>query len=247
MMNSTEWEILKDSHKFIREEEDPNLNWNDSLAKKYYDSLYKEFVMCDLKHYKSGNVFIFLFFSSFSKLLFSLLFVGELKMKSFQVLVNHPVPTLVAIILQQLFPLSNSHSLIKNMVSARLPLSRSFSAKIVSRSSCGRGTRTRTRNRSSILNSLRIPNYNIPTLSSEYTLSSRKHTVTHNAIILTNSLRYLPSNFNARWPRFRQHFFNHSHYPVRPYVDRPRCVAHRVVHDRLPKMASFNPSAGRSG
>jgi len=31
------------------------LAWNDKVAKKYYDNLYKEFAVCDLKHYKSGN------------------------------------------------------------------------------------------------------------------------------------------------------------------------------------------------
>jgi protein FRA10AC1 len=31
-------------------------SWNDQLAAKYYASLYREFALCDLKHYKSGNV-----------------------------------------------------------------------------------------------------------------------------------------------------------------------------------------------
>lgn len=45
-------------HRFLRpdDEEVKNLPWNDKVAKKYYDSLYKEFAVCDLKHYKSGNV-----------------------------------------------------------------------------------------------------------------------------------------------------------------------------------------------
>ncbi|KAJ3852583.1 folate-sensitive fragile site protein Fra10Ac1-domain-containing protein [Lentinula lateritia] len=53
----TEFEILKDSHKFLREDEDDNshLSWEEKLASKYYSSLYREFAMCDLKHYKSGN------------------------------------------------------------------------------------------------------------------------------------------------------------------------------------------------
>lgn len=30
--------------------------WEDRLAEKYYENLYREFAVCDLKHYKSGNV-----------------------------------------------------------------------------------------------------------------------------------------------------------------------------------------------
>ncbi|KAH7913509.1 folate-sensitive fragile site protein Fra10Ac1-domain-containing protein [Hygrophoropsis aurantiaca] len=54
---TTEFEILKASHKFLREDTDQSTSatWNDQLAQKYYDSLYREFAVCDLKHYKSGN------------------------------------------------------------------------------------------------------------------------------------------------------------------------------------------------
>ncbi|KAI9439894.1 folate-sensitive fragile site protein Fra10Ac1-domain-containing protein [Lactarius indigo] len=56
---ATEFDILKASHKFLRENEDPteahNPSWNDQLAQKYYDNLFREFAVCDLKHYKSGN------------------------------------------------------------------------------------------------------------------------------------------------------------------------------------------------
>lgn len=57
----TEFDILKASHKFLREDEDPGAHnsWNDQLAQKYYDSLFREFAVCDLKHYKSGNVWLF--------------------------------------------------------------------------------------------------------------------------------------------------------------------------------------------
>lgn len=58
----TEFDILKASHKFLREDQDAvetqNDSWNDQLAQKYYDSLFREFAVCDLKHYKSGNVCI---------------------------------------------------------------------------------------------------------------------------------------------------------------------------------------------
>jgi len=54
----TEFEILKASHKFLREEDDKGqpLSWDEQLASKYYDSLFREYAVYDLKHYKSGNV-----------------------------------------------------------------------------------------------------------------------------------------------------------------------------------------------
>ncbi|KAF9466592.1 folate-sensitive fragile site protein Fra10Ac1-domain-containing protein [Collybia nuda] len=54
----TEFEILKESHRFLREDEDDARraqSWDEQLAAKYYESLYREFAVCDLKHYKSGN------------------------------------------------------------------------------------------------------------------------------------------------------------------------------------------------
>ena len=44
--------------RFLRPDDEGtnDLSWNDKVAKKYYDNLYKEFAVCDLKHYKSGNV-----------------------------------------------------------------------------------------------------------------------------------------------------------------------------------------------
>ncbi|KAH9856637.1 folate-sensitive fragile site protein Fra10Ac1-domain-containing protein [Lenzites betulinus] len=55
---NTEFDILKGSHKFLREDDDLDerqLSWDERLAKKYYSSLYREYAVCDLKHYKSGN------------------------------------------------------------------------------------------------------------------------------------------------------------------------------------------------
>ena len=58
--SATEFDILRASHKFLRQDEDHaearNASWNDQLAQKYYDNLFREFAVCDLKHYKSGNV-----------------------------------------------------------------------------------------------------------------------------------------------------------------------------------------------
>ncbi|KAI0261813.1 folate-sensitive fragile site protein Fra10Ac1-domain-containing protein [Russula aff. rugulosa BPL654] len=57
---ATEFDILRASHKFLRHDNDPSesshkTSWNDQLAQKYYDNLFREFAVCDLKHYKSGN------------------------------------------------------------------------------------------------------------------------------------------------------------------------------------------------
>jgi len=51
----TEFEILKASHKFLRDDDEKASSWDEQLAVKYYTSLYREFAVCDLKHYKSGN------------------------------------------------------------------------------------------------------------------------------------------------------------------------------------------------
>ncbi|KAH9831577.1 folate-sensitive fragile site protein Fra10Ac1-domain-containing protein [Rhodofomes roseus] len=54
----SEFDILKASHKFLREDgetDEAKLSWDDKLAKKYYENLYREYAVCDLKHYKSGN------------------------------------------------------------------------------------------------------------------------------------------------------------------------------------------------
>ncbi|KZV65555.1 hypothetical protein PENSPDRAFT_668324 [Peniophora sp. CONT] len=53
--HATEFDILKHSHRFLRDEEEAPATWNDQLAAKYYASLFREFAVCDLKHYKSGN------------------------------------------------------------------------------------------------------------------------------------------------------------------------------------------------
>ena len=45
--------------RFLREDDDVDerqLSWDDRVAKKFYSSLYREYAVCDLKHYNSGNV-----------------------------------------------------------------------------------------------------------------------------------------------------------------------------------------------
>ncbi|KAG9015938.1 hypothetical protein FRB90_004114 [Tulasnella sp. 427] len=55
-----DFDVLKATHKFLRDEDDDddeaNLSYDEKVALKYYRSLFKEFAVCDLKHYKTGNV-----------------------------------------------------------------------------------------------------------------------------------------------------------------------------------------------
>ncbi|KAG8785002.1 hypothetical protein FRC16_002028, partial [Serendipita sp. 398] len=56
----SEFDILKQKHKFLREEEDEDSKeggklWDEAFAQKFYSNLWKEYALCDLKHYKSGN------------------------------------------------------------------------------------------------------------------------------------------------------------------------------------------------
>ncbi|KAI5475918.1 protein FRA10AC1 [Pseudohyphozyma bogoriensis] len=51
-------DVLKERNQFIREEGvDPeSLSWEDRLAAKWYSSLFREFAVVNLKHYKSGQI-----------------------------------------------------------------------------------------------------------------------------------------------------------------------------------------------
>jgi len=52
--------------------------WEDRLAENYYHSLYREFAVCDLKHYKSGHVrLVFKKLSPFSSEGFFLLILND--------------------------------------------------------------------------------------------------------------------------------------------------------------------------
>ncbi|KWU47279.1 hypothetical protein RHOSPDRAFT_30695 [Rhodotorula sp. JG-1b] len=53
-----ELDVLQERHQFVRDSRvDPStLPWEDQLASKFYDSLFKEYAVVNLKHYKSGAV-----------------------------------------------------------------------------------------------------------------------------------------------------------------------------------------------
>jgi protein FRA10AC1 len=53
--------IIDQRLRFLREDHDGGQEqdketWDDALARKFYSNLWKEYAVCDLKHYKSGNV-----------------------------------------------------------------------------------------------------------------------------------------------------------------------------------------------
>lgn len=52
----TDYDIIQKNHKFLWEEEDKPITWEENLAKRYYDKLYKEYCICDLSLYKMGKV-----------------------------------------------------------------------------------------------------------------------------------------------------------------------------------------------
>ncbi|RHZ90297.1 hypothetical protein Glove_1g28 [Diversispora epigaea] len=53
-----DFDILKENHKFLRsvEEEEEELTWEQRVAKKYYDKLFKEYCIAELKYYKEGKI-----------------------------------------------------------------------------------------------------------------------------------------------------------------------------------------------
>ncbi|KAJ3111458.1 hypothetical protein HDU96_005691 [Phlyctochytrium bullatum] len=54
----TEAEILKENHRFLRddEDEDEEVSWEQRLAKKYYDQLFKEYCLANMERYKEGKI-----------------------------------------------------------------------------------------------------------------------------------------------------------------------------------------------
>lgn len=48
--------LIHKNHKFLWEENENELTWEEELAKKYYDKLFKEYCICDLSKYKENKV-----------------------------------------------------------------------------------------------------------------------------------------------------------------------------------------------
>ncbi|TNY18199.1 folate-sensitive fragile site protein Fra10Ac1-domain-containing protein [Rhodotorula diobovata] len=53
-----ELDVLKERHQFVRDSDvDPStLSWEDQLAHRHYETLFREYAVVNLKHYKSGAI-----------------------------------------------------------------------------------------------------------------------------------------------------------------------------------------------
>ena len=77
-------DVIRENHRFLWEAEDEagaDVTWGRRLARKYYDKLFKEYAICDLRRYQENKVRHFvskLWFSSF-RLSFNLTFQATLK------------------------------------------------------------------------------------------------------------------------------------------------------------------------
>ncbi|UZJ51718.1 hypothetical protein CBS101457_001038 [Exobasidium rhododendri] len=63
--NRNDWDVLKERHQFLREDDQEGYRhagssgesgYEDEVAKRYYRHLFKEYAIADTKHYKSGNL-----------------------------------------------------------------------------------------------------------------------------------------------------------------------------------------------
>ncbi|WVO13065.1 hypothetical protein L204_100675 [Cryptococcus depauperatus] len=53
----SDWDVVRENHRFIREDEEPEtVSWEERLARAYESKLFKEFALIDLKHYKSKKL-----------------------------------------------------------------------------------------------------------------------------------------------------------------------------------------------
>lgn len=55
----TDWDVLAEEHRFVRTAEEDELakkNWGKRLAKRYYEKLFKEYALADMRMYKKGQV-----------------------------------------------------------------------------------------------------------------------------------------------------------------------------------------------
>ncbi|KAK1166433.1 protein FRA10AC1-like isoform X1 [Acipenser oxyrinchus oxyrinchus] len=54
--DKTDVDVIKENHRFLwREEDEDDMTWEQNLAKKYYDKLFKEYCIADLSRYKENK------------------------------------------------------------------------------------------------------------------------------------------------------------------------------------------------
>lgn len=49
-------DLLREAHRFLRDDVDEDGSWEAQLARRYYDRLFREYVICDLAGYKRGDI-----------------------------------------------------------------------------------------------------------------------------------------------------------------------------------------------
>uniref|UniRef100_A0A8D8ZQG0 Protein FRA10AC1 homolog n=1 Tax=Cacopsylla melanoneura TaxID=428564 RepID=A0A8D8ZQG0_9HEMI len=54
--DKTDLDVIIENHKFLWDESSEPSTWEEELAKKYYDKLFKEYCICDLSRYKHNQV-----------------------------------------------------------------------------------------------------------------------------------------------------------------------------------------------
>lgn len=54
--DKTDYDVIRENHRFLWDEGDHPDTWEAQLAKKYYDKLFKEYCICDLSMYKRNKV-----------------------------------------------------------------------------------------------------------------------------------------------------------------------------------------------
>jgi len=53
--DKTDYDVLRENHKFIWDDEEETGDWGKQMAKRYYDKLFKEYCICDLSCYKENK------------------------------------------------------------------------------------------------------------------------------------------------------------------------------------------------
>lgn len=54
--DKTDYDVIRENHRFLWDIDDHPDTWEAQLAKKYYDKLFKEYCICDLSMYKANKV-----------------------------------------------------------------------------------------------------------------------------------------------------------------------------------------------
>ncbi|XP_011301313.1 protein FRA10AC1 homolog [Fopius arisanus] len=54
--DKTDHDVIRENHRFLWEDEEVADTWENRLARKYYDKLFKEYCICDLSYYKHNKV-----------------------------------------------------------------------------------------------------------------------------------------------------------------------------------------------